>query len=66
MSHLERTDHQTFCPFKGEASYYSIRTGTHFEQDAIWTYESPFTEVADLKDYVSFYQDRPELKQSVT
>ncbi|MFP8881865.1 MAG: DUF427 domain-containing protein [Myxococcota bacterium] len=63
MSHLEGTDHQTFCPFKGEAAYWSIRVGDHVEQNAVWTYPDPFDEVMALKDYVSFYQDRPELQQ---
>ncbi len=63
MDHLEGTDHQTFCPFKGEAAYWSIRVGGHLEQNAVWTYPDPFDEVTALKDYVSFYQDRPELQQ---
>ena len=63
MSHLEGIDHQTFCPFKGEAAYWSIRVGDHVEQNAVWTYPDPFDEVMALKDYVSFYQDRPELQQ---
>lgn len=63
MKHLEATDHQTFCPFKGEASYWSIRVGDHLEQNAVWTYPNPFEQVGALKTYVSFYQDRPELKQ---
>ena len=58
MDHLEGTDLQTFCPFKGEAAYWSIRAGDHFEENAVWTYRDPFDEVADLKNYVSFYQDR--------
>ncbi len=63
LIHLEETDHQTFCPFKGEAAYWSIRVGDHVEENAVWTYPDPFDEVSELKDYVSFYQDRPELKQ---
>ena len=63
MDHLERTDHETFCPFKGEAAYWSIRTGDRVEDNAVWTYESPFDQVRGLKDYVSFYQDRPGLAQ---
>jgi uncharacterized protein (DUF427 family) len=63
LRHLEGTDHQTFCPFKGEAAYWSIRVGDHVEQNAVWTYPDPFDEVSALKDYVSFYQDRPGLQQ---
>jgi uncharacterized protein (DUF427 family) len=55
---LERTDHASFCPFKGEASYWSARVGDRVEENLAWSYEDPFAEVAGLKDYVSFYADR--------
>ncbi len=58
FEHLERTDHQTFCPFKGDASYWSIRAGERTEENAVWSYEDPFEQVSGLKDYVSFYPDR--------
>ena len=57
---LERTRHQTFCPFKGDASYWSLRVGDRIEENAAWCYESPFDEVAGLKDYIAFYPDRVE------
>ncbi len=57
---LERTRHQTFCPFKGDASYWSLRVGDRIEKNAVWSYESPFDEVAGLKDYIAFYPDRVE------
>ena len=60
FDHLERSDHGTFCPFKGEACYWSARVGTRLERDLAWSYEDPFPEVAGLKDYVSFYADRVE------
>jgi uncharacterized protein (DUF427 family) len=60
MDRLERSDHQTFCPFKGEASYWSLRADERVEPNAVWSYEDPFPEVAGLKDYVSFYPDRVE------
>ena len=55
---LEATDHETFCPFKGEASYWTLRVGDRVEENAVWSYEDPFDEVAGLKDYVAFYPDR--------
>ena len=55
---MQRTEHETFCPFKGEASYWTLRVGDRVEENAVWTYEDPFDEVAGLKDYVSFYPDR--------
>ena len=61
MDLLERTDHETFCPFKGEAAYWTIRVGDRVLENAAWSYEDPFDEVEGLKDYVSFYTDRLEL-----
>ncbi len=58
IAHFERTDHETFCPFKGEASYWSLRVGEHESENTAWTYEAPFPEVAGLKDYVAFHADR--------
>jgi uncharacterized protein (DUF427 family) len=60
LEHMERTDHQSFCPFKGEASYWTLRSGEAVEQNAAWSYEQPFDEVAGLKDHVAFYADRVE------
>jgi len=58
MSLLARSDHQTHCPYKGQASYYSIPLGGARSENAIWTYENPFAAVADIKDYMAFYPDR--------
>ncbi len=63
MELLERTDHETFCPFKGEASYWTIRAGDRVEENAVWTYEDPFAEVEGLKGYVSFYVGRGAVTQ---
>ena len=63
MDLLERTDHETFCPFKGEAAYWTIRTDDQLLENAVWSYEDPFDEVAGLKDYVAFYTDRLTLTQ---
>ncbi|HEX3592917.1 MAG TPA: DUF427 domain-containing protein [Pseudonocardiaceae bacterium] len=55
---LERTDHATYCPYKGDAGYYSIPAGGERSANAVWTYESPYPPVADIKDHVAFYPDR--------
>jgi len=60
FEHLERTGHESFCPFKGEAAYWTLRAGGASSENAVWSYEDPFPEVAGLKDYVSFYADRVE------
>jgi uncharacterized protein (DUF427 family) len=61
---LERTDHHTFCPFKGEASYWTLRVGERVAENAVWGYEDPFEEVAALADYVAFYPDRVEVSEA--
>ncbi|CAM5769261.1 hypothetical protein LMIY3S_02778 [Labrys miyagiensis] len=58
MSLLQRTDHTTYCPYKGDASYYSIPSGGERSVNAIWTYETPHPAMHDIKDYVAFYPDR--------
>lgn len=55
---IERTEHTTWCPFKGDASYYSIPAGGERSTNAIWAYEAPHDAVADIKDHVAFYPDR--------
>lgn len=58
MELLARTEHSSYCPYKGEASYYSIPHGGERSVNAVWTYESPYDAVADIKEYVAFYPDR--------
>jgi uncharacterized protein (DUF427 family) len=58
MSLLERTDHATHCPYKGDSAYYSIPLGGERSVNAVWTYESPYESVAPIKDHVAFYSDR--------
>ena len=58
MAALVRSEHTTYCPYKGDASYYSIPAGGNRSKNAVWTYETPFEEMAQIKDYVAFYADR--------
>ena len=58
MTALTRSEHTTFCPYKGDASYYSIPAGGERSRNAVWTYETPFEAMAEIKDYVAFYPDR--------
>ena len=58
MALLERTDHATYCPYKGDCAYYSIPSGGERSVNAVWTYEGPFAAVAAIKDYLAFYPDR--------
>jgi len=55
---LERTTHTSYCPYKGDASYYSIVPGGEPARNAVWSYETPYPSVAAIKDHVAFYPNR--------
>jgi uncharacterized protein (DUF427 family) len=57
MARLQRTPHQTYCPYKGECNYYSIPLGGERSVNAVWTYEAPYAAVAEIKDHLAFYPD---------
>ncbi len=63
MGLLSRTDHGTYCPYKGDASYFTIDAAGHNLPNSVWTYEQPYEAVADIKDHVAFYTDRVELTE---
>lgn len=58
MELLERTDHTSYCGYKGEANYYSIPMGGERSVNAIWSYETPYDAVAPIKGHLAFYPDR--------
>ncbi len=58
MELLSPTGHSTHCPFKGDASYWTIDAGGKTSENAAWGYEAPFVECAGLKDHVAFYWNR--------
>jgi len=55
---LERSDHKTHCPYKGEASYYSIHADGRNARNAVWSYEQPLKAVAAIAGHLAFYRDR--------
>ena len=58
MDLLKKTDNATHCPYKGDASYFSIQTGGKTAENAVWSYEQPFPAMAEIKDYLAFYPNR--------
>ena len=58
MTLLKRTDHATYCPYKGDCAYYSIPVGGERAANAVWTYEMPYAAVVPIKDHLAFYRDR--------
>jgi uncharacterized protein (DUF427 family) len=65
MAALVPTDNGSYCPYKGEASYFSIPAGGERSVNAIWSYEAPYDSVAAIKDYLAFYPDRVEAIEEV-
>jgi len=55
---LARTDHSTYCPFKGDAAYWSLAAGGRTAENAVWSYETPFDEVAAIRGAMSFYPSK--------
>jgi uncharacterized protein (DUF427 family) len=65
LSQLERTDHSTYCPYKGDCTYYSIVAGGERSKNAVWTYEAPYPAVAAIRDHLAFYPDRVDAIQQI-
>lgn len=61
---LLRTDRVTHCPYKGDASYFSIRTesGTTID-NAIWSYETPYPAMAEIAGHLAFYPDKVTIEE---
>jgi uncharacterized protein (DUF427 family) len=64
MALLERTDHATYCPYKGDCSYFNIPLGGERSRNAVWTYENPYDAVAAIRDHLAFYPDRVDAIES--
>ncbi|WP_295845639.1 DUF427 domain-containing protein [Tardiphaga sp.] len=60
---ISRTDRVTHCPYKGDASYYSINAGGKTLENAIWTYETPFPAMEEIRDYLAFYPDKVTIEE---
>lgn len=58
MALLVRTTHYTYCPYKGDCTYYSIPIGGAKSEYAVWTYEKPYKAVAEIKEHLAFYPSR--------
>jgi uncharacterized protein (DUF427 family) len=66
MSLLVRTTHYTYCPYKGDCTYYSIPIGGAKSEYAVWTYEKPYDAVAGIKDHLAFYPSRVDAIEVVS
>jgi uncharacterized protein (DUF427 family) len=63
MALLERTERTTHCPYKGDASYYSIKAGGKTIDNAIWTYETPFPAMTEISGHLAFYPDKVKIEE---
>jgi len=57
-SRLKATDHRTHCPYKGDASYFTIEAGGRIAENAVWSYEQPFPAMTEIRNYLAFYPSR--------
>ncbi|WP_019196330.1 MULTISPECIES: DUF427 domain-containing protein [Nitrobacteraceae] len=60
---LKRTDHSTYCPYKGDANYFSILSGGKTLENAIWTYETPYESVKEIEGHLAFYPDKVTIEE---
>jgi uncharacterized protein (DUF427 family) len=60
---LARTDHETYCPYKGDCHYFSIPAAGEAGTNAVWTYEDPYAAVARIKDHLAFYPNRVTIEE---
>lgn len=58
MSYLQPTTHSTHCPFKGDASYFTLSANNKTAENVVWTYEAPLESVAEIKNHLAFYQEK--------
>ncbi len=58
MTQLERTDHATYCPYKGDCGYFSLPLGGERSANSVWSYEQPYDAVAAIRDHLAFYPSR--------
>jgi uncharacterized protein (DUF427 family) len=63
---LVRSEHHTYCPYKGEAAYYSIKVGDRVAENAIWTYEDAYPAVAEIAGHLAFYPNRVDAIEEIT
>ena len=61
---LQATDHDSYCPFKGDANYFSVTAGGKGAENAVWQYREPFPAVAEIEGHVAFYPDRVEIAET--
>ena len=65
MNLLKASEHRTHCPYKGDASYFTIEAGGRNAENAVWSYEQPFPAMAEIKNYLAFYPNRVDAIEEI-
>ena len=63
MALLERTERTTHCPYKGDASYFSVKANGATLENSIWTYEEPYPAMAEIAGHLAFYPDKVKIEE---
>jgi uncharacterized protein (DUF427 family) len=63
MTALSRTDRTTHCPYKGDASYFSVVIDGETIENSVWTYETPFPAMAEIAGFLAFYPDKVTIEE---
>ncbi|WP_027584883.1 DUF427 domain-containing protein [Bradyrhizobium sp. Ai1a-2] len=63
MTLLSRTERTTHCPYKGDASYFSINANGKTLENSIWTYETPFPAMKEIAGHLAFYPDKVTIEE---
>jgi uncharacterized protein (DUF427 family) len=63
MDLLDRSDRKTHCPYKGDASYFTVTAGGLVRENAVWSYENPFPAVSQIAGHVAFYPNKVEIEE---
>jgi uncharacterized protein (DUF427 family) len=66
MALLVRTEHYTYCPYKGDCTYFSVPGGGPKSENAVWTYEKPHEAVASIREYLAFYSSRVDVIEVIS
>ncbi len=64
LEHYQPTQHRTHCPYKGDASYFSLSANGQQAENVVWSYEAPYPAMAEIKDHVAFYEDRVSITRA--
>lgn len=64
MAHFKRSAHKTHCPYKGDASYFDLEAGSKRAANAVWSYETPFPAMGEIREYLAFYPDKVAIEEA--